>query len=311
MNIVPPDDSDRPASQPDAPARDPVVQALVAYTAGEQAASAVEAERRRLAGLLQQHILEPLGLLLAQANLYEQTLSADPTARMAVSVLTSLARQVMQQARDLEANLHPTVLEALGLEPALEALASQTTRAHGLQVSLALERMRERLPVPVEQALFRAAQDALDRTVRHARASRAAVRLERREAHLQLTYTDNGLSAAGDETLRAALQRVVQLGGAVQSGFGPQGNFEMTIAFALAAPPPLTEREMQTLQLLAEGLSNKEIARALTVSPRTVNFHLDNIYSKLGVGSRTEAAIYALRQGWVRRPPGDPGRINR
>jgi DNA-binding NarL/FixJ family response regulator len=57
---------------------------------------------------------------------------------------------------------------------------------------------------------------------------------------------------------------------------------------------------MEVIQLLTEGLSNKELAQALFISPRTVNFHLDNIYSKLGVSSRTEAAIYALRQGWVR-----------
>jgi NarL family two-component system response regulator LiaR len=64
---------------------------------------------------------------------------------------------------------------------------------------------------------------------------------------------------------------------------------------------------MEVIQLLAEGLSNKEIARLLFISPRTVNFHLDNIYSKLGVNSRTEAAIYALRYGWVRRSAAHPG----
>jgi DNA-binding NarL/FixJ family response regulator len=64
---------------------------------------------------------------------------------------------------------------------------------------------------------------------------------------------------------------------------------------------------MDVIQLLAEGLSNKEIARLLFISPRTVNFHLDNIYSKLGVSSRTEAAIYALRHGWARRAATYPG----
>jgi DNA-binding NarL/FixJ family response regulator len=78
-----------------------------------------------------------------------------------------------------------------------------------------------------------------------------------------------------------------------------QPSFELTARFDLAPPVELTAREMEVIQLLAEGLSNKEIAARLFVSPRTVNFHLDNIYSKLGVSSRTEAAIYALRTGWV------------
>jgi DNA-binding NarL/FixJ family response regulator len=60
----------------------------------------------------------------------------------------------------------------------------------------------------------------------------------------------------------------------------------------------LTQREKQVLALLVEGLSNKEIAQALGISARTVNFHLENVYGKLGVSSRTEAAVRALRQGW-------------
>jgi len=77
--------------------------------------------------------------------------------------------------------------------------------------------------------------------------------------------------------------------------------FELVIRFPLAASVTLTARELEVLQLLAEGLSNKEMARALGVAPRTINFHLDNLYSKLSVSSRTEAAIYALRRGWVRK----------
>ncbi len=276
---------------------------LLVYAALEDTVAAVETERRRLAGLLQQSVVEPLNLLLSQANVYEQTLGAHPSARMAVSVLTSLARQVLQQVRDLEANLHPTILETLGLEPALEALANQATRNHGLQVTLALERMRERLPPQVELALFRTAQEALEHAVRHVHASQVAIRLERTDEGLIFNLSDNGVGSAtlGGETLHAARKRIEQLGGTVGSGVGALGGFELTIRFPIETPVELTPREMDVIQLLAEGLSNKEIAHLLFISPRTVNFHLDNIYSKLGLSSRTEAAVYALRQGWVRR----------
>jgi DNA-binding NarL/FixJ family response regulator len=61
----------------------------------------------------------------------------------------------------------------------------------------------------------------------------------------------------------------------------------------------LTAREREVLQLLARGLRNKEIAARLTVSERTVNFHLANIYQKLNVSGRTEALSKALEQGLI------------
>ena len=56
----------------------------------------------------------------------------------------------------------------------------------------------------------------------------------------------------------------------------------------------LSERELAVLTLLAEGLHNREIAAQLSISPRTVDRHCDNIYAKLGVGSRTEAVVRAI-----------------
>jgi len=56
----------------------------------------------------------------------------------------------------------------------------------------------------------------------------------------------------------------------------------------------LTEREIEVLSLLAEGLHNREVAARLGISPRTVDRHCDNIYAKLGVGSRTEAVVRAI-----------------
>ncbi len=61
----------------------------------------------------------------------------------------------------------------------------------------------------------------------------------------------------------------------------------------------LTERELEILRLVGKGLTNKEIGHKLFISDRTVQAHLSNIFSKLGVGSRTEAAMYAVRRGWV------------
>lgn len=61
----------------------------------------------------------------------------------------------------------------------------------------------------------------------------------------------------------------------------------------------LTEREGEVLKLLAEGLTNAEIAARLSVGEETVKTHVASILRKLGLAHRTQAAIYALRHGWV------------
>jgi NarL family two-component system response regulator LiaR len=60
---------------------------------------------------------------------------------------------------------------------------------------------------------------------------------------------------------------------------------------------PLTEREVEVLKLVARGLSNQEIADDLVVSERTVRTHVSNILDKLHLANRTQAALYALREG--------------
>jgi DNA-binding NarL/FixJ family response regulator len=64
-------------------------------------------------------------------------------------------------------------------------------------------------------------------------------------------------------------------------------------------PEPLTERETEVLRHLAMGKSNKEIAAALVIAEKTVRSHVSNILSKLGVPSRTQAALHAVRTGLV------------
>jgi DNA-binding NarL/FixJ family response regulator len=61
----------------------------------------------------------------------------------------------------------------------------------------------------------------------------------------------------------------------------------------------LTERELEILRLVGQGFSNKQIGKELFISDRTVQAHLSNIFAKLGVNTRTEAVMHAVRNGWI------------
>ena len=109
----------------DSEQQQPLTQELLLYASTEDVVAAIESERRRMAVHLKNDVIEPLNLLLSQAGTYEKTLGANQMAHMAVSVLSTLARQVLQQVRDLDDNLQPIMLGTLGLEPALEIVLAQ------------------------------------------------------------------------------------------------------------------------------------------------------------------------------------------
>jgi two-component system, NarL family, response regulator LiaR len=68
------------------------------------------------------------------------------------------------------------------------------------------------------------------------------------------------------------------------------------------SPEKLTEREVDVLRLLAQGLANKQIAHSLGIGEKTIKSHVSNILAKLGVNSRTQAALYAASIGLVEMP---------
>lgn len=70
---------------------------------------------------------------------------------------------------------------------------------------------------------------------------------------------------------------------------------------AAVGAPPFSPREFEVLGLVAQGLTNKEIAYRLRLSERTVQFHLNSVFNKTGTNSRTEAVALALRQGWLQQ----------
>ena len=87
------------------------------------------------------------------------------------------------------------------------------------------------------------------------------------------------------------------------SSDGPAGGATRSTPCCNASKPPrpptatLTPREREVAALLAEGLSNSEVARRLYISPRTAAVHVSNILTKLGMSSRTEVAAWAVRNG--------------
>lgn len=100
---------------------------------------------------------------------------------------------------------------------------------------------------------------------------------------------------------------------AIHAAVGGQVQLSRPVAQRLAANQEettsienLTERETQVLRLVARGCSNKEIALALDIAEKTVKAHIGNILSKLGVTSRTQAALLAMRSGLVQREEEDP-----
>jgi DNA-binding NarL/FixJ family response regulator len=79
---------------------------------------------------------------------------------------------------------------------------------------------------------------------------------------------------------------------------------ELAIYGQEAAPifAPLSPREVEILDNIAQGMTNKQVAYQLSISEQTVKNHMSSILRKLAVNDRTQAVVYAMRQGWIRMP---------
>ena len=97
------------------------------------------------------------------------------------------------------------------------------------------------------------------------------------------------------------LRRAIKAAAAGQVHLSPQAAARLLreVRTPEKTSEPLTERETDVLRLLAQGKSNKEIARELHIAEQTVKTHVSHVLDKLGVPSRTQAALYAIRAGLV------------
>jgi two-component system sensor histidine kinase UhpB len=167
-----------------------------------QVLSAQEEERRRVARELHDEAGQALTALIiglerglaAMPDTYAPDLQVQP--RKLVANLRDLATQTLDEVRKLASELRPSVLDDLGLQAALRQHVRSVGERTGLatQVSIAgFDEGAERLPAPVETALFRIAQEALTNAVRHARARTVQVRLRRASGAVTLEVRDDGV----------------------------------------------------------------------------------------------------------------------
>jgi NarL family two-component system response regulator LiaR len=97
------------------------------------------------------------------------------------------------------------------------------------------------------------------------------------------------------------LKRAIHAAADGQVQRSPQAAALLILEVRAPQPPAetLTEREGEILRLMARGYANKQIARGLTIAEKTVKTHVSSILAKLGLQTRTQAALYAIRTGLV------------
>jgi DNA-binding NarL/FixJ family response regulator len=130
-------------------------------------------------------------------------------------------------------------------------------------------------------------------------------------AHEEVAYVRAMLEAGAQGYLSKAaraheLVAAVRAVAAGETVLSP-GVASRVLSRTAGSTPDLTPRELDMLRAAARGLGNKQIGTELGVSARTVQTHLTRVFAKLGVASRTEAVLYAIKRGWVLPDQGSPG----
>ena len=241
---------------------------------------------RPVAAIQARIYLKQGGLVAAQAWAAERGLSAaDDLSYLREFEHMTLARLLIARYRQERADgdLH----DALGLLVRLLAAAEAGGRVGSVIEILLLQSLAHETGGDLAQALVPLAR---------------ALALAEPEGYVRL-FVDEGLPLA------RLLRRMQEEGGRIHpylhtllAAFGRQADLQP----ASFTPPPseeaLSEREREVLRLIAEGLSNQQLAARLYLSPHTIKVHTRNIYGKLGVTSRTQAVAKARALGILDRP---------
>ena len=153
-----------------------------------------EMERRQIASELHDQVGQNLTGLSLNLQIVENSLcdNPNPTVRSRLQDSLKLVEETTRKVRDVMADLHPPVLDESGLVSALSWYSTQYSRRTGLDIQVNGEPIEPRLPLDVEMALFRLAQEALNNVAKHAQASLVEITVESTDHTIRLTVRDDG-----------------------------------------------------------------------------------------------------------------------
>ena len=191
-----------------------------------QVVRAQEAERKRLSRELHDEIGQALTAVIFNLQAYQQS-AGDSTVEQHLKDSLSIIENTLHQVRDFALDLHPTILDDLGLVAALEWYVGRQAERAGLAIELVADRLEENLPEDLNTTCFRIVQEALTNILRHAKAKKILVELRHSNGQLELVIRDDGigfdLPAARQRARRGASlgllgmqERVVLLNGHLQ-----------------------------------------------------------------------------------------------
>ncbi|MCL4488751.1 MAG: sensor histidine kinase [Chloroflexi bacterium] len=206
------------------------------------ATSAQEAERKRVARELHDEAGQSLTSILVRLK----ALQAETDIQVVhdrLNGLRYLTTQTLEELRRLSMDLRPTALDDLGLVAAIRWYAGQSAKENGMEITVHAADSIGRLPPDLEIVLYRAVQEGLTNIVRHARARRTRVVLERSARAVWLTIADDGQGMADAEHagngmgLEGMRERVALVGGRLELDSAPGAGTRIIIELPLEEEP--------------------------------------------------------------------------
>jgi len=161
---------------------------------------AEEEERRRIGRELHDEAGQALMALRLELELIERAVPPDLRSRLAEA--RDLVARTVVELRRMVAALSPEVLERLGLEAAIRQLAARFSKVHAARLRLRLRMNQVRLPMPVQEVIYRVAQECLHNIARHSRASLVNLSLLAADKNIRLSVRDNGAGFCADQAGR-------------------------------------------------------------------------------------------------------------